>query len=321
MCAMPQADLARTIVDMHGARAELLGVIAGLSRDDMTRVRAGGWTVGRVLWHLIESESIYVKLLAHQTGRVAPEVLVSKPSAPEDAPPMLSDTRAAVLKLVDALDDETLYRMTRVGHEEYSPLSLLENIAAHEREHAGQISELVAGDPSRRTVVATTDVWVRPAALEDLPRLTEIYNHYVIETPTTFDTEPFTADQRREWFSHYAETGRHRLVVAERGSVILGYASTSKFHPRAAYDTTVELTALCAPDAVGQGVGQRLYEHLFDAIRCEDIHVAMALITLPNRGSVALHERFGFRCAMVVREAGRKFDKYWDVAWYEKRMR
>ncbi len=176
-------------------------------------------------------------------------------------------------------------------------------------------------DSTRVPVLAAADVDTRAATLDDLPRLTEIYNHYVIETPITFDTEPFTVDQRREWFSHYAPSGRHRLLVAERDSVVLGYASTSKFHPRAAYDTTVEMTALCAPEAVGQGIGQRLYEAIFDAIRGEGIHVAMALITLPNRGSVALHERFGFRCAMVVREVGRKFGTYWDVAWYEKRMR
>jgi phosphinothricin acetyltransferase len=288
----------------------------------MRRERAGGWSVGRVLWHLIESESIYVKLLAHQTSRVAPEVVVVAPEAPEDVPPMLAETRQAILALIDGVDEETLYRMTKVGHEEYSPLSLLENIASHEYEHAGQIRELVDAERAAEPrVVGASDVLVRAAKLDDLPRLTEIYNHYVIETPTTFDTEPFTVDQRTEWFSHYGETGRHRLMVAERGGVVLGYASTSKLHPRAAYDTTVEMTALCAPEAVGQGVGQRLYEALFDVIRGEDIHVAMALITLPNRGSVALHERFGFRSAMVVREVGRKFGKYWDVAWYEKRMR
>jgi phosphinothricin acetyltransferase len=181
--------------------------------------------------------------------------------------------------------------------------------------------ERAHGAESPLLVTAAADVTVRPAVIEDLPRLTDIYNHYVVGTPITFDTEPFTVDQRREWFSHYAPVGRHRLLVAQRDGVVLGYASTSRFHPRAAYDTTVELTALCAPEAVGQGIGQRLYEELFASITGEDIHVAMALITLPNRGPVALHERFGFRCAMVVREVGRKFGRYWDVAWYEKRMR
>lgn len=110
------------------------------------------------------------------------------------------------------------------------------------------------------------------------------------------------------------------MLVAERDGIVVGFSGTSRFHPRAAYDTTVETTVVCAPEAVGFGIGQRMYEALFEAIGGEDIHVAMALITLPNRGSTELHERFGFRCAMVVREVGRKFDQWWDVAWYEKRM-
>ena len=33
---------------------------------------------------------------------------------------------------------------------------------------------------------------IRAATTADLPRLTEIYNHYVIHTAVTFDIEPYT---------------------------------------------------------------------------------------------------------------------------------
>lgn len=33
---------------------------------------------------------------------------------------------------------------------------------------------------------------------------------------------------------------------------------------------------------------------------------------------VALHERFGFRKVAHYSEQGRKFGRYWDVAWFEK---
>jgi phosphinothricin acetyltransferase len=165
-----------------------------------------------------------------------------------------------------------------------------------------------------------TSVTVRTALQADLPRLTEIYNHYILNTPTTFDLEPFTADQRQAWFERYAATGRHRLLVAERDGVIAGYASSSPFHARQAYDTTIELTVLCAPEAVGFGVGQAMYEALFASLQGEDIHAAVALITLPNDASCAIHERFGFSRAAVLSEVGRKFGQYWDVAWYYRRM-
>ena len=51
---------------------------------------------------------------------------------------------------------------------------------------------------------------VRPGGPDDLPALTEIYNHYVVNTHVTFDIEPFTVEARREWLRHYAETGPHR---------------------------------------------------------------------------------------------------------------
>ncbi|HWC29560.1 MAG TPA: GNAT family N-acetyltransferase [Dehalococcoidia bacterium] len=161
-------------------------------------------------------------------------------------------------------------------------------------------------------------VTIRPGEASDLSRLTAIYNHYVVETPTTFDVEPFTVGERLEWFNRYAKTGRHRLLVAEREGLVLGYTSSSRFHPRAAYDTTVETTILCAPDAVGQGVGSLLYGALFDALRGEDVHLVMALITLPNEASCRIHEKFGYRLATVLPEVGRKFGRYWDVAYYLK---
>ena len=34
------------------------------------------------------------------------------------------------------------------------------------------------------------DILIRASKLIDLPRLTEIYNHYVVTTPVTFDLEP-----------------------------------------------------------------------------------------------------------------------------------
>ena len=75
-----------------------------------------------------------------------------------------------------------------------------------------------------------------------------------------------------------------------------------------------------APDALGRGIGSRLYEELFTAIAGEDVHRAYAGITLPNPGSVALHEKFGFQSIGVYHEVGRKFGRYWDVEWFEREL-
>jgi phosphinothricin acetyltransferase len=160
--------------------------------------------------------------------------------------------------------------------------------------------------------------FIRQAELNDLPRLTEIYNHYILTTPITFDIEAYTVVQRQLWFDQFASTGRHRLYVAVEDNDVVGFGGTTQFRAKRAYDTTVETTIYCAPESTGRGIGTALYRQLFDGLRAEEVHLAVAGITLPNTASVALHERFGFASTGVLHEVGRKFDRYWDVAWYEK---
>jgi phosphinothricin acetyltransferase len=161
---------------------------------------------------------------------------------------------------------------------------------------------------------------IRPASIDDLPALAEIYNYYVVNTVITFDLEPVTMEERREWLSQFALSGPHRLLVAEEDGKVVGYAGSFRFRMRCAYDTTIETTVYCAPEAVGRGVGSALYTALFEALRHEDLHVAVAAIAVPNPASIALHERLGFTLAGLLHDIGRKFDRYWDVAWYEKRL-
>ena len=162
------------------------------------------------------------------------------------------------------------------------------------------------------------ELLIRSAKHDDLARITEIYNHYVLNTPVTFDIERYTVEGREPWFAQFAETGRYRLLVAEQDGVVIGYAGTTRFRPKAAYNTTVETTVYCAPDAVRMGIGTRLYEELFKMLRGEDIHRFLAVYALPNPATDALHRRFGFKVVGIFSENGRKFGRYWDVCWAER---
>ena len=164
------------------------------------------------------------------------------------------------------------------------------------------------------------DVLVRPATQDDLGSLNEIYNEYVVQSHATFDVAPTTFDWRREWFGQHGLGGRYRVMVAVADGRVIGYASSSRFRPKPAYETSVEVSVYIEGGAVGQGVGARLYTGLFAELRGEDIHRAYAGIALPNPASVALHERFGFKKVAHFTEQGRKFGRYWDVAWYEKAL-
>ena len=161
---------------------------------------------------------------------------------------------------------------------------------------------------------------IRRAEQADLPALLDLYNHYVVHTPATFDIEPRTLAQRREWLAGFAATGRHQCFVAVGDGRAIGYACSGRFKEKAAYDPTIATSIYIAPDACRRRLGRALYATLFEALRGEDIHRAYGGITLPNEASVGLHTAMGFRLIGTETQVGRKFGKFWDVALYERQM-
>jgi phosphinothricin acetyltransferase len=162
------------------------------------------------------------------------------------------------------------------------------------------------------------DILIRRADMGDAPALLDIYNHYVRETAITFDLEPRTLAQRQEWLAGFAPTGRYQCLVAVRNGAAIGWASSARFKERQAYETSVETSIYLAPAEAGRGLGRRLYASLFDALKAEDVHRAYGGVTQPNPASNRLHEAMGFVRQGVLPEIGRKFGRYWDVAFYVK---
>jgi len=165
------------------------------------------------------------------------------------------------------------------------------------------------------------DITIRRAEQGDLPALLDIYNHYVVNTPVTFDLEPRTLAQRREWLDQFAPSGKYQCFVAARGGRAIGWVCSARFKEKDAYATSIETSIYVAPGEGGKGLGRRLYGTLFDALKGQDIHRAFGGVTQPNEASVALHKSVGFEHIGTYREIGRKFGRFWDVALYLKPMR
>jgi len=163
------------------------------------------------------------------------------------------------------------------------------------------------------------NITVRDATIEDLPSIAAIYTHYTLRTTSTFNIE---VRPPREWRDRYEEhivRGPHLLLVAEEDDTVVGFVETQRFRPKAAYDRSVEISVYVAPDQVGRGVGNALFEELFARLASsERFHRAFSIIALPNEASIALHERFGFVHRGTLTEAGFKFGQYLDVAYYER---
>jgi len=56
---------------------------------------------------------------------------------------------------------------------------------------------------------------------------------------------------------------------------------------------------------------------LIDEILKTPIHVLIAGIAQPNPGSVALHEKMGFKKIGRFQDLGNKFDNFIDIAYWQ----
>lgn len=164
-------------------------------------------------------------------------------------------------------------------------------------------------------------VRVREGTTADLPAVAAIYTHYVLRTTTTFNTQVRTPREWQDRFDALVTAGPYSLDVAEVEGVVAGYVETQPFRPKPAYARSVELSVYVAPDATGAGVGGALYTAVLDRLARDDrFHRAYAIVALPNPSSVAFHERHGFRLRGTLTEAGHKFGRYLDVAYYERAL-
>lgn len=156
---------------------------------------------------------------------------------------------------------------------------------------------------------------IRMASGADVPAITQIYNHAVLHSTTTFDTVPLTEEERRMWLAMHDE--KYPVLVAEVDKEVVGYASFSKWSEKQAYEKTVQFSIYLDENFRGQGIGLRLSEAILKYAKEQGIHSVISLISDGNEVSFALHRKLGFQLMGVMKEAGRKFDRYIDVHFYQ----
>ena len=156
---------------------------------------------------------------------------------------------------------------------------------------------------------------IRSATPDDAARIAEIYNFYIANSIATFEEEPVSEDEMVARIGTVTE--EFPWFVFEEAGRILGYAYAGRWKTRAAYRYSVEVTVYLDPVTTGRGVGTRLYESLLGSLRNGEYHTIMGGISLPNAGSIRLHERFGFRKVAHFSEVGFKFGKWIDVGYWQ----
>ncbi len=156
---------------------------------------------------------------------------------------------------------------------------------------------------------------VEVATPADAEAVAAIYAPYVAETAISFETEPPSVD---EFGRRISETlAGFPWLGCRRDGEAMGYAYAHAFATRAAYSWSIETSVYVRNDAHRLGIGRRLYGALLPILVEQGFRRAFAGVTLPNPGSVALHESLGFTPCGVYRNVGWKFGSWWDVGWWQ----
>ncbi len=150
---------------------------------------------------------------------------------------------------------------------------------------------------------------------DDALQLRDIYAPYCLHTPISFEEMPPDEAELLARVRKVAE--RFPWLVCDQGGELLGYVYAGTHRERAAYRWSVEVTAYIRSDLHRNGIGRALYTSLFRLVVLQGFYNAFAGITLPNPGSVGLHEALGFRPLGVYTAIGFKQGAWHDVGWWQ----
>jgi L-amino acid N-acyltransferase YncA len=156
---------------------------------------------------------------------------------------------------------------------------------------------------------------IRSVHPDDAPSIAEIYNHYILNSPATFEEEALAPEEMRRRIMETTKT--YPWLVCEEDGRLLGYCYGRKWRERAAYRHSVEATVYLHPSSVGKGRGTALFAALLTELRTRQFHSVIGGVALPNPVSTALLEKFGLRQVAHFKEVGYKFGRWIDVGYWQ----
>ena len=161
---------------------------------------------------------------------------------------------------------------------------------------------------------------VRPATADDAVQIAYIYNHYIATSHATLELEPVDGDEmlrrlRTAWEADYP------FLVFDSAGYLGGYAFGAKFFEGQAFGGSVNTAIYVRPGKDGMGIGTALYEQLLAEVRSRNFESAIAAISLPNDACVHLHEKCGFEKAAHLRNVAAKFDRMFDIGYWQLMLR
>lgn len=145
----------------------------------------------------------------------------------------------------------------------------------------------------------------------------DIFNEAIVNSTALYDYQPRPPESMIAWFKAKA-AGRFPVIGAvDEAGTLLGFASYGSFRAWPAYKYTVEHSVYVHHAQRGRGIGLALLRALVAAAHEREVHVMVGGIDAANAASIAVHEKLGFTPAGIVRQAGFKFGRWLDLAFYQ----
>ena len=150
---------------------------------------------------------------------------------------------------------------------------------------------------------------IRKYRPDDAKVITDILNHYIVNSTALYDYHNRTTEQQQAIFDEKLKKG-FPVIVAAINDKIAGFGYYSEFRFREAYKFTVEHSVYVAADAHGKGIGKMVLQELIALAKEQKLHTMVAVIDSENQNSIRFHEQFGFEIVGNIKESGFKFDRW-----------
>lgn len=144
-----------------------------------------------------------------------------------------------------------------------------------------------------------------------------ILNDAILNTTALYDYKPRTMQSMEAWFQAKAAGGFPVVGYENANGELMGFASYGTFRSFPAFKYSVEHSVYVNQDFRGHGLGKALMRVLIAEARKNQVHVLVGGIDAANQGSIALHRKLGFVHAGTIAQAGFKFGRWLDLAFYQ----
>ena len=148
-----------------------------------------------------------------------------------------------------------------------------------------------------------------------------IFNEAIANTTALYDYKLRTPADMVAWFDGKLFKNYPVIGVENEAHELMGFATYGQFRERPAYKYTIEHSIYVDTRFRGRGLGRLLLEAVIKEATKQDYHVMVGGIDASNSVSIRLHERLGFTHCGTVLQAGFKFGRWLDLAFYQLILR